>query len=158
VLTINSVVLNTPAWSVGGDETGEGSLLQLWGLMAERRGEDREIPGAAGVIAYPRIVTVTPYVLRAIIIGDVNSSGVANADDRVGLQSNLATWKTLIDTSSSGDGTVTASLTRFTGSPLTAPVHVLGLDPLEISYSPDGKSGSWFVGELRLSIPSGRLS
>lgn len=158
ILTINSVVLNTPAWHVGGDEEGEGSLLQLWGMMAARRGEDRIVPGFAGRIAYKKRVDATPFTLRATIIGDVNSSGVAYSDDRVGLQTNLATWITLIDTVATGDGTVTASLTRFTGSALTGPVHVVSLVPTLISYSDNGKSGSIFIGDLNLEIPAGRLS
>lgn len=158
VLTINSVALNTPAWHVGGDETGEGSLLQLWGLMTERRGQNRLVPANAGTIAYRHRGTETDYTLRATIIGDVNSAGVPYADDRVGLQTNLDTWVTLIDTSGSGDGTVTASLTRFTGGAITAPVQVMSLTPTLISYSPDGKSGSVLIGDLLLKIPSGRLS
>lgn len=158
VLTINSVVLNTPAWHVGGDENGEGSLLQLWGMMTDRRGEDRVVPGFAGRIAYKRRIDATPYRLRATIIGDVASNGTPYSDDRVGLQTNLATWMTLIDTVASGDGVVTASLTRFTGSAITGPVHVVSLVPTLISYSPDGKSGSIFIADFNLEIPAGRLS
>lgn len=158
VLTVNGTALNTPAWMVGADEQGEGSLTDLWGLMSERRGEDRILPSASGVIAYPRRKTATPYALRAIIIGDVNSSGVANADDRIGLQTNLATWRTLINTSSAGtSGTVTASLTLFSGGPLTGPLHVLRLERQILSWSPNGKDGSIFIGTLHVSVPAGSL-
>lgn len=159
VLTLNGVSFNTPAWSVGGDEMGEGSLLQLWGLMAERFGEDRRLPNANGVIAYPKFITVTPYDLRILVIGDVNSSGVPYADDRVGLQTNMNSIKAVIDTVDDGtSGTVTATLTRFTGSPITAPVHVKGLRHERSSLSPDGYGGSYLVGTLQLSIPTGRLA
>lgn len=158
-LTLNSVSFNNPAWSVSGDEDGEGSLLQLWGLMADRRGEDRVLPNSNSTIAYPRRLTPTIYSLRLIIIGDVNSSGVPYADDRVGLYTNMAAVRAVIDTSASGTaGTVTASLTIPTGGPLTAAVHVLKLEQQGMSLSPTGKEGSTYWGTLQLSIPGGRLA
>lgn len=157
-LTLNGVSFTNPAWTVCADENGEGGLLQLWGLMSDRRGEDRVLPTATGVVAYPKRRTVTPYSLRLIVIGDVNSSGVANADDRVGLQTNLAAIKAVIDTASTGTaGTVTATLTRFTGASLTGAVHVLKLEQQRYGLSESGKEGSWYEGTLQLSIPAGIL-
>lgn len=158
-LTINSVSFNTPAWSVGGDEDGEGSLLQLWGLMAERRGENRLVPAMSGFIAYPKRLAETDYSLRMIIIGDVNSSGVPYADDRVGLYTNLAAIRAVIDTVDDGTtGTVTASLVIPTGGPLTAAVQVMKLEHQRSSLSDNGKHGSFYEGTLQLKFPAGRLT
>ena len=88
-LTIGGISMNRLAWGVFGDESGTGGLVPLW-VQTEQRGQDRVLPGAAGVIAYRRRETVTRHDLRILVVGDVDSAGAPVADHAEGLAANLA--------------------------------------------------------------------
>jgi hypothetical protein len=155
VLTIDSVVMNRPAWAVIGDENGEGSLTQLW-VTTEQRGGDRIVPSAAGVIPYRRRVTATEHLLRLVVVGDVDDAGLPVADQRVGLAANLAAIKsTVVDPTNVGDGTRPATLTVFGQANRSANIHVLGLTQRIRVLK---ENGSIFVGTLRISIPAGEFT
>lgn len=157
-LTVGGINLNPSngAWGVIGDERGEGGLLQLW-TDFDVRGEDRVLPSATGVIAYPRRMTVTRHDLRLIVVGDVIGETSAPASDtRVGLRTNLEylrtnVWAPVV----SSTGTRSASLTLPTGGPLTGDIHVLGVVTQSYHYE---ECGSIWIGTLQISIPGGRLT
>jgi hypothetical protein len=145
-LTIGGVAMNGPAWKVL-------NLYELW-QPANVRGSDRIIPGATGVLAYRRRVTVTVRSLQMLISGTHDRTGAAAADRYEGLQTNVEYLvDNVVDPVGSGDGTRSAVLTMPDGSTYTEPVHVLGLELGDVSLD-----GSWAKAVIELSIPSGRFS
>ena len=82
-LTINSVSMHTPAWSVL-------DLTPLWMPVTTYRGENVVIPGASGRRAQPYRFDEGRYTLPFTVIGAVNLSGVAYSNPWVGLQTNLS--------------------------------------------------------------------
>lgn len=154
-LTIGGVSMNTPAWSVQGDDTGQGGLLALW-IYTEQRGEDRLIPGVAGVIPYRRRETVTRHDLRLLVVGDVDQAGTPYADATEGLATNLAYLESnVIQPTNATDGTRAATLSVPGLSARSANIHVLGLVPQRHHL---GSSAAIFVGTLQISIPAGRFT
>lgn len=145
-LTIDSISMNRPAWSVSGDESGEGGLLNLWATVT-RRGENRVLPGAAGVIAYPHYRTETRHDLRLVVVGDVNESGTAQSDARAGLANNI---EYLYDNVIDNDVAVAATLTVFGQAARSGTVQVLGLIAQRWNL---GIDSAIFVGTLQLLIP-----
>lgn len=155
-LTINSILLNRPAFAVLGDETGQGGLVPLW-IVLDRRGEDRLVP-YTGVIPYPRRATATRHDLRIVVAGDVNQSGTPQADARVGLENNLSyLYTNVVAPVTTGDGTRAATLTMPSGATRTANVHVLGLTPTAYAFAED-HTWAHFEGTLHISIPAGRFA
>lgn len=153
-LTIGGISMNRLAWSVLGDEFGNGGLVPLW-VTTEQRGSDRIVPGAAGVIPYRRRETATTHSLRLLVVGDVNQNGVPNADARIGLAANLDYLESnVIQPTNTGDGTRAATLTVFGQTARSANIHVLGLIAREYRL---GVQQSLFVGTLEISVPSGRF-
>jgi hypothetical protein len=158
VLTIDGIDMNPSngAWGIVGDERGEGGLINLW-TDYDVRGEDRILPSATGVIAYPRRMTATRHDLRLLVVGDVIGQTSAPAtDSRVGLQTNLEylranTFAPVV----SATGTRAASLTMFTGGPRTAAIHVLRVT--RQTYHID-ECGSIWIGTMHISIPGGRFA
>lgn len=152
-LIIDTESMNRPAWAILGDETGQGGLLPLLYKM-QKRGGDRIIPGAAGVIAYPRRATATPHSLRLAVTGDVDEDGVATADSAVGLAANMVY---LFDNVLSNPMPLAASLTCF-GQSVSGDIHVVDL--IEDRYNVEGVAGinsSIFVGTLRIEVLAGIL-
>jgi len=147
-LTIGGVAMNCAAWKLVGD-----SLLRLW-LPAEQRGEDRLIPGAAGVKALQRRNTVTTVSLDLLVAGLADRNGVAATGTYVAqLYTNLAYLRdNVVAPTGTGDGTRSATLTLPSGSTLTEPVHVVGLKTGDMALD-----GRWVKAVLELSIPSGRF-
>lgn len=147
-LTIASVAMNCAAWKLVGD-----SLLRLW-LPADQRGEDRLIPGAAGVKALQRRDTVTTVSLDLLVSGLADRNGVAATGTYVAqLYTNLAYLRdNVVAPTGTGDGTRSATLTLPSGSTLTEPVHVVGLKTGDMALD-----GRWVKAVLELSIPSGRF-
>lgn len=158
VLTIDGISMNPAngAWGVFGDKLGEGGLVQLW-TDYDVRGDDRLLPGANGVIAYQRRLTVTKHDLRIIVAGDViGSTGLPASDDREGLAANLAYLNTnVVAPVASATGTRAATLTVPGQATRAADIHVLSLKTQSYLLM---ECGSVLVGTLRISIPAGRFA
>lgn len=154
-LTIGGVSMNRPAWAVLGDELGTNGLLQFV-VLGERRGEDRVLPGAAGVIPYRRRLTSTRYDLRILVAGDVDENGTPTANALQGLIANLLyLYNNVVADPGGTDGTRAATLDLPGQSQMSADVHVIGLEPQQYKV---GDSAAVFSGTLQLSIPAGRFS
>lgn len=162
VLTINSLVMNCPAWSLCGDERGRDGLLQLL-FAIRKRGDDRVVPLAANVIPYPRRRTSKEVDLRLVVTGDVDAAGVAHADSANGLVTNLeAIYDGIIEPAAGPDpntGTVVASFAGL-GATVSTNLHVLGWEHDE--YYTGRINGvshqSLWVGTVTVSLPTGRLT
>lgn len=142
-LEIDGVSLNVLGFCLAPDLT---PLL----AGSAQRGEDRLVPGSAGVIANPRRITVTVVNLELLIFGDNTEAGVAHPDARTGIYRNLKYLKdNVTDPTGTGDGTRTATLTWQGEAPVTKPVHVLG------SLDTADARTTMVRGVLRLSFPEG---
>lgn len=154
VLTIGGISMNRAAWAVVGDEQGAGGLLPMW-FQTEQRGQDRLLPGAAGVIAYKRRETVTRHDLRILVVGDVDQAGAAVVNAAEGLAANLAYLESnVVQPTNLTDGTRAATLTVPGLAQRSANIHVLGLVTQTYRLN---STGSLFIGTLQISIPSGRF-
>lgn len=154
-LTIGGISMNRSAWAIVGDETGAGGLLQLV-TTTEQRGQDRILPSAAGVVAYPRRLTVTTYELRLLVVGDVDRNGVAVANPQQGLAVNLKyIYDNVVAPVVSSTGTRSASLVIPGLSTLSANIHVFGMRQSEYHI---GTSGSVWEGRLQISVPGGKFA
>lgn len=148
-LTVGGVSLTCPAWAV----------LDLWALWSQFsvRGEDRLLPGAAGVVPYKRRIEPVRFDLRFLVIGDVDEDGVPYPDPVVGLETNLATlWTSVLQPTLTGDGTRAAVLTLPSGATRTANIHVLGFEPIQAYLTPGYQAA--LDGVLPISVPAGRFS
>lgn len=144
-LTIGGVALNGPAWKVL-------NLLELW-QPADQRGNDRLVPGTAGVLAQQRRDTVTRRSLQMLIVGDVDRTGTPQADRFEGLQVNVEYLRAnVVAPTGTGDGTRSAVLTMPDGTTRTEPVHVVGFD-----FGNFREDAAWLRAVLTISIPSGRI-
>jgi hypothetical protein len=145
-LTISSVPMNGPAWKV----------LNLYVLQqpADQRGDDRLIPGSAGVLPLRRRDTVTRHSLQMLISGTHDRTGAAVADKFEGLQANVDYLiANVVVPTGATDGTRSAVLTMPDGTTRTEPIHVIGMQFGDLSLD-----GSWMKAVLEISIPSGRFS
>lgn len=157
-LTIAGISMNPAngAWAILGDETGRGGLLHLWAKMTVR-GTDRVLPGAPGVIAYPRRGTVTRHDLRLLIVGDVIGQTGAPASNAIeGLATNIEYLRAnIISPVVSSTGTRAATLTIPGAASRTANIHVLEIDIQSYLLQ---ECGSIAITTLQISIPAGRFS
>jgi hypothetical protein len=145
ILTIGSTVMNGPGWDAP-------DLVELWHVI-EQRGQDRILPGAAGVIPYQRRETVTRIDIDLVIVGSANQSGTPFADIRTGLATNIGTIMTgVVNPTGTTDGTRAASLTVPGLTTRTTSLHVLGLRRSSMLLDPANGRGAW-EGVLQLSIP-----
>jgi len=147
-LTIGGVAMNCAGWKLLGD-----SLARLW-MPADQRGDDRLIPGAAGVLAQRRRNTATTVSLEMLISGLADRNGTAASGTYVAqLYTNIVYLRdNVVAPTGTGDGTRSAVLTPPTGAALTEPVHVVGL-----KLGDGSTDGRWQKAVLELSIPSGRI-
>jgi hypothetical protein len=147
-LTIGGVAMNCAGWKLLGD-----SLARLW-MPADQRGDDRLIPGAAGVLAQRRRNTVTTVSLEMLISGLADRTGTAATGTYVAqLYQNIVYLRdNVVAPTGATDGTRSAVLTVPGGSTLTEPVHVVGL-----KLGDGSTDGRWQKAVLELSIPSGRI-
>lgn len=148
-LTIGSTSMNCPAWDLS-------DLSPLW-IDNQQRGQDRLLPGVAGVIPYRRRLTVSEHVLEMVIVGDTTPGGAAIADAWEGLQANVEILRAnVVDPTNVGDGTRAATLTMPNGTTRTANIHVLGMRVAKI----EGAEGAYSMmnGALTISIPTGRFA
>lgn len=157
-LTIDGISMNPAngAWGVVGDERGQGGLVHLWSKF-DVRGQDRLLPTAAGVIAYPRRMTVTRADLRLLIVGDVlGDTGVPATDPIEGLAENFEYLRiNVFDPVASSSGTRSATLSVPGMANRTADIHIIG--HVIQSYQL-GICGAIAVTTLQISIPEGRFS
>lgn len=154
-LTIDAIDMNRPAFAVIGDENGANGLVQFWADF-DVRGEDRLLPGATGVIAYPRRITAKRFDLRLLVVGDVDNAGTPVADSRIGLQNNIEYIRSnVLAPVVSSTGTRAATLTLPSGATRTASVHVLGVVTQSYGLA---ECGSIWIGTLQISIPAGRFA
>ena len=152
-LTIAGISMNRAAWAILGDDRGNGGLFQLLTTVAVR-GENRIIPGAAGVIPFRRRTTVTPYSFRLVVTGEVNSAGTVNADPVLGLVNNLEyLWDNVIDPPNTTTGTVAAVWTPPGATARNADIHVVRCEPVEYGLA----GNTLWVGRLQIESPSGRF-
>lgn len=157
-LTIDAISMNPAngAWAVLGDETGKGGLVHLWAGF-EVRGEDRLLPGAPGVIAYPRRLTKTKHDLRLLIVGDViGQTGAPASNTTEGLATNIEYLRAnVIAPVVSTTGTRAATITVPGAASRAASIHVLGM---KIESYMLGDCGSIAVTTLQIDIPAGRFA
>ena len=148
-LTLNGVPMKTPAWTCP-------DLTILW-LPPTVRGQDRLVPGSAGVLPFPRRKTVTEYALDFRVSGMVDMYGVPATGSGNGpeefamLESNLTYLRQNVfdtDASPNPDGTVLGVLTMPSGAVRTAYVHVLG-------FTVNVRVSHILQGTLDISIPAG---
>lgn len=148
-LTLNGIPMKTRAWTCP-------DLTPLW-LPSAIRGQDRILPGAAGVIPHRRRRTVTQYALDFRICGMANMGGVVTTGTGNGLaefqqlEYNLKYLRdNVIDPriSPNLDGTVPGVLTMPSGAIRTANVHVLG-------FTVNERVSHVMQGILDISIPQG---
>lgn len=124
-------------------------LSPLW-EGADKRGRDRLVPGAAGVVPYPRRATVSRRAIEGYIYGFRDLNGVAFADVRVGLEANVSYLQEELEADpGTADGTRTAVLHLPSGTK-SGPVHVE-----KLRLSAFGPTSARAV--LELSIPGGAL-
>lgn len=153
MLTIGGVSLNGPAWDVP-------DLSGLW-ISGAVRGSDRVIPGAAGVLPFRRRRTVTEVTLEMIVVGMVDSAGLAYDDALQGLELNLEALRSgVVEPTNTGNGTRAATLTLPSGDTRAADVHVLGMDTGSLVVRKIGgvATHARIRATLDMSIPAGRFS
>jgi len=141
--------LHTHAWNAP-------DLAPLWTALA-RRGRNRLLPTAAGVIAYRRRTTEIDVTLDFAVCGEVDKNGVAYADPWIGLQTNLEELHDQIfaDPATTA-GTRNTRLTMPSGVDRTGAVHWLRLEhtrTLEGQNELTGGEGVVWLGRVALSIP-----
>jgi len=154
-MTIDGLSMNRPAWAIIGDERGVGGYVQLWADF-DIRGDDRILPSATGVIAYPRRMTVKRMDFRLIVVGDVDQAGTPVADSVIGLQNNIEYIRAnFLAPVASRDGLRDAVLTMPSGGTRSASIHALGVVTQSYGLT---ECGSIWVGTLQISIPSGRFA
>lgn len=155
-LTIASFAMCRAAWYIAGDETGEGGLLQLI-TGGDRRGEDRLLPSATGIIPYPRRLTGTRYDLTLWVTGDVTSTGSAASNSQTQYVTNVALIRSTLfeGASPASDGTLSASVTITGWGTKTANIHMLGMQQQRYNIWPDMSIGQY---TLQISVPAGRFA
>lgn len=154
-LTIGGILMNRPAFAIIGDERGSGGLVNLW-ADSDVRGKDRIVPTAAGVIPYPRRLTVTRHDLRLLVVGDVDQAGTPVADSADGLEANIEYIRTnVIAPVASSTGTRAATLVLPSAASRTADIHVLRA--VTQSYLIRECEAVW-IATIQISIPAGRFS
>lgn len=143
-VTIDGVPLSTTGWHLL-------NLQVLW-QGPDTRGQDRIIPGAAGVRPYPRRATVSRRTLELVIWGDMDWNGAATSDWRAGLQNNVDHLRdNVADPTVSGDGTRLIVMHMAAGGTRQARCHVEGLELAD---------SNWFSvrAAMDLSLVSGALA
>lgn len=141
-LTVNGVILATPAWRV----------LDLSALLDETdlRGDDWIIPGAAGQLPQRRTRDRSRRTFPFAVFGEQDQNGGSYANPRVGLVANVEYLRANLGVATvSAAGTVTAVWTRPDASTKSAAVHV---------YGPIGGrklSPTTLLTTIDLSVPAG---
>lgn len=154
-LTVGGILMNRAAFMVGADENGNGGLSEFL-TLADQRGEDRILPGAGGVIANRRRVTVTRLTVRLVVVGEILHTGSIPADAKIGLMTNLKyIYDNIVVPTGLTDGTRAVTLVLpgpFTG---TGAAHITRMDRTSQTLGVD--KAHW-EGQLGISIPVGRFT
>jgi len=151
-LTINSLLLNGPAWDIP-------HLESLW-LNTAVRGANRRVSGNPGTRALRRRYDETEHQLAMTVIGHFTPAGVQNTDAVAGMVVNLETLRAaLVDPIVTGSATVTATLTVPGAASRTAAVQPdLVVSDIRASNVVGGNAKfSICTVVLRLTIPLGRF-
>jgi hypothetical protein len=143
-LEIDGISLDTNAWRIT-------DLRPLYGA-ADVRGQDRLLPGVAGVVPYRRRRTVSMRALELAIFGDYDTDDEPTVGDFAAqCDANIAYLRANVaDPTNVGDGTRTAVLHRADLSFESGQVHVV-----DFTFARGGPD--WAVFTLGLSIPDGVL-
>lgn len=160
--TYRYAVLHEDGAACEGKLTLNGLLLHDSCIMAtdlsmlvdggDTRGDDILVPGAAGVLAEPRRLTVTRRDVPFWLIGGLSWSGVEQ-EPRQGLIDNFDVLYAAVGVGEqTGDGTVVASLQEPGGGTRTADVTTLGC------HRGPTRPGYWCTVVISLSVPGGVLS
>lgn len=141
-LELAGVPLATPAWECA-------NPMEL-AKPAQRRGQDRVIPGAAGVRTKRRRTAITRRTLSVVVGGTFKWDGTTHTAPETGLQLNLAHLRTaLLPT----DGlTITAIVHKPDGTTISGEIQVEELDWEYHNVSADA------LISIDLTIPGGELS
>lgn len=146
VLTINGFVLNRAAVSTQG-------LSRLW-VEADKRGTNRILPRANGVVSLPMRKTETRHNLLLLIVGSVQLDGTPLActdDQREQLMTNLdGVYSNVVEP----DIPLAATLTIFGQSARAANVQVLGMREQRVKLR---ETFSAWLGSLEINVPGGRF-
>lgn len=125
-LVIGTINMHCAAWNML-------DLRDLW-MPGSIRGTDTIIPGALGVLAHRRRLTVTRHTLPMAITGECDKDGIpapgigSPADLLKQLQDNIDYLRAnVLDPTNLTDGTRSATLTMPDGDVRTANIHVEGL-------------------------------
>lgn len=146
VLTLGGFSMNRPAWA----------LLGLSRLLVEvdKRGANRVLPGAAGVVTLPLRNTETRHNFTLVVTGDTTVAGAplaCSADCRDQLILNLdAIYDTVVNVT----GVQAGSWTVFGQAARTADVQVLGMREQRIKLRPH--FAGW-IGTFEINVPGGRF-
>lgn len=124
-------------------------LPLLW-TEAKQRGANRVLPGVAGQKAYQRRRDTTERTVTLQVFGDVNGqSGATVTNARAGLETNwLYLNAQIVKPTGTTDGTHTSTLYLPSGASLSAPIHVVDLEPHTIYKN-------FIIADLTVSIPGG---
>lgn len=143
LLTVNSMLLHTPAYTMG------DNLIDLW-LPGVTRGSNVVLPHLSGARPYAHRLTETPHSLEMNFVGDADSAGVgvALADRMEQLQANIAEVVAGIPIPSVG--TVEAELEMPNGDVWTADIQVLQLVP-------GARTQDMLYATLEIIIPAGEF-
>src|SRR5436305_11139291 len=117
----------------------------------DQRGTDRILPGAVGVVAFPRRITISKRQCPMTIYGDHDTSGNDTADQCAGLEANI-TWliQNVLAIPGTSDG-CRAGYLHLAGGVVLGPKRVRVLSPLQLgAYGPRNQRGV-----LSLEFPSG---
>lgn len=134
-LEIDGVPLSTPAW--------EHLDIQALYSGPQTRGENRVMPGAAGVRALPWRPDQTMRTISLAIFGDLSWDGTKNTDAVDGLWANVAHLEAfIVNNPGNATSTRTATIKRPGAADLVAAIQVRGFEVTQESYSPAAISAS----------------
>lgn len=120
-LTIGDVPLSTPAWEV----TNIQALMSGPGI----RGENRVIPGAAGIRPLRHRPTEKTVTLELVVFGNRDPAGVDHPDPETGLWANWLTLRNQFNDLLLNDGdSTTSAVLHYAGGTLVGDVQVLGYE------------------------------
>lgn len=143
-LTINSVVLSLDgAWEV----------VDPTPLLAEGPavGDNRDVPGVAGVAYRAKKRGPLRVVLELDIWGEKDETGTAHSDYRVGMRDNIAYLRAQLLSANVGE--VTCVYTFPDSSTRTGDCEVL-----DLQVSTKSPIGNWTTGALEVVLTDGELT
>ena len=126
-LDIDGVPMSTTGWA-------HENLYELWSGPSTR-GQDRTLPGAAGVRAYRRRATATRRQVQLVVWGDWDWNGARQDDPREGLKANIEHLRTNVtDPTIENPGTRVATLHLPDGSTKAGAIHVESFELAPVNW------------------------